>query len=191
MPVIDRALRPFSDEFVNSLKYDFDHPGVYPGFFPENRRVFVKVFNSLSKSALTPTRTGTEARAHAAFFRELARRGFFHPQSHFLVSEDSEQRPTVVAIIPGLKFVPREELIPLELFDIPRHVLGVQVPYHSDLSGGGSELAAFNFGFDKSGGVHFHDLHVLRDVPSDAVMAWYRRRVNEKRAALGMPPLPQ
>jgi len=126
--------------------------------------------------------TGLDARAHAAFFRELALNRVFHPQTRFILSSDDRGGSAVVSIMPRLAQVPDGVSTPRPA-SVVQKILGQAVASHWDVA------SDRNYGLGDDGKVYYSDLHVLSKTPSSEVMAWYCKRVNEKRASMGMPVL--
>lgn len=159
--------------------------GESKGIYTGPSKMFVKVFNQLRASEAGRYRdlTKGEALALAAYFTELRKRRFFHPDSRFAVIQ-SHGAPTVVAIMPKL----RDELprVPPSKVYLPMDILDEQGIHdaepHFDVA------LRRNWGIGDDGGHYCLDLHVLTNSSMDRVFQWHKRvraaGINKKKGAI-------
>ncbi len=155
------------------------------------KRIWVKDFNAQPHTryhaTYFSTNTAEEALAHAAFYDELRKRGFYHPATRFYVDRSADGKPGVVAVMPHLKTP--DALAPEtveRLCKLPGEVLGEPIRRHHDLEADRHD----NYGTAHENGqckLYFHDLHIFYpyDNPRALILEWYRKRLGERKMARG------
>ena len=103
-----------------------------------------------------------DAKLHAKFYALLAREGFYHPKSFFVVAESKRGNPEIIAVMPALQAfngrIPFDKQRQRKRYEkmlvLKKYLSASQI--HADVTN-----HPFNWGED-GGQVYYHDLHLFQ-----------------------------